>query len=363
MEGDLERLPTPALLLDLDKVEANVERMATHCDRLGVRLRPHFKTHKCAEVAALQVARSQAGGTVATLEEARFFAAHGVTDLTWAFPVVLGRLGEARALASRVTLRLVIDSPEALDALEALEAPLHVWIKVDCGYHRAGVDPQGELVLRLARRLATSERLAFDGVLTHSGHAYAAVSTDARRRVADAERDVMVGCADRLRSAGVAVPAVSVGSTPAMTAVEDLTGVDEARPGNYVFFDFTQEQLGACRVADCAVTVLASVVSCASDHAVIDAGALALSKDAGPAPPASPTWGEVFVDYERAELSRELRLIALSQEHGKLSRPRPVGERLRVLPNHSCLTVAQFDHYHVVRGGRVVDQWPIHRAR
>ena len=146
-------------------------------------------------------------------------------------------------------------------------------------------------------------------------------------------------------------------------AVTDLAGVDEARPGNYVFFDYTQVQLGSCRVADCALTVLASVVSSASHHAVTDAGALALSKDAGPAHKPQRTCGEIFEDYASARLSDSLRLTSLSQEHGKLSLPRPVGERLRILPNHSCLTAAQFDAYHVVRGDEVIDRWPIHRAR
>lgn len=361
--SDLQDLPTPALLLDLDRLEANIDRMAARCERLGVQLRPHLKTHKCAEVAALQLARSQAGATVATLEEARYFGSHGVRDLTWAFPVIPGRLAEARELASHLTLRLVVDSVEALTAVAALAVPLHVWIKVDCGYHRAGVDPEGDLVVELARRLDRNQQLRFDGILSHSGHAYAAASPAALRAIATGERDVMTRCAERLRSVGVPVPAVSIGSTPATAVVETLDGVDEVRPGNYVFFDYTQVCLGSCRVRDCAVSVLTSVVSCSTSHAVTDTGALALSKDPGPPPPAQPTYGEVFADYGSALLSRDLRLTELSQEHGKLSRPRPVGERLRLLPNHSCLTVANFDHYHVLRGTSLVDRWPIHRAR
>jgi len=356
-------LPTPALLLDLDRVENNLEQMAAKAERLGVALRPHLKTHKCAEVARLQVARSEAGATVATLEEARYFAAQGIDDLTWAFPVILSRLEEVRDLAASTTLRLVIDSREALEAVAALGIPVHVWLKVDCGYHRAGVQPDGQEVRELAGVLAGAEHMTFDGVLSHSGHAYDAASPEIARRVADQEREVMVACAERLREFGIKVPAISIGSTPAMMVVTDLTGIDEIRPGNYVFFDYTQVQLGSCRVADCAVTVLASVVSTSASHSVIDAGALALSKDPGPAHKPGSTLGEVFEDYDRAHLSEELRVTSLSQEHGKLSRPRPVGERLRVLPNHSCLTVAQFDEYYVVRGDSVVDRWPIHRAR
>jgi len=363
MSESLFDLPTPALLLDLDKVEANIEGMATRAERLGVALRPHFKTHKCAQIAELQTSRSGAGGTVSTLEEARFFAAHGVRDLTWAFPVILSRLPEVRDLSRLVTFRLVIDSQEALLALESLDEPLDVWLKIDCGYHRAGVDPDGDEALGLARSLADSSRLTFNGILSHSGHAYDAASPEIAGSIAESEREVMVRCGDRMRAAGIRVPAISVGSTPSMMAVRDLSGVDEARPGNYVFFDYTQVQLGSCTVADCAVTVLGTVVSSAANHAITDTGALTMSKDAGPSHKPASTLGEVFEDYPSARLSTDLRLTSLSQEHGRLSRSRGVGERLRILPNHSCLTVAHFDHYCVVRGDRVIDRWAIDRSR
>jgi D-serine deaminase-like pyridoxal phosphate-dependent protein len=279
--------------------------------------------------------------------------------------VILNRLEEAIEIDRRATLRLVVDSMEAVAALEATGHPFHVWLKVDCGYHRAGVDSTGQLFGDLARRLQDSSSLLFDGLLTHSGHAYKAASRDEARRIAEQERSVMVEAAERLRRGGIRVPAVSVGSTPAMSAVQSLAGVDEVRPGNYVFYDYTQVALGSCEVGDCAVTVLASVVSCQPDaaHCVIDAGALALSRDPGPAGAAAPSLGETFEDYEASRLDTAARLASLSQEHGVLSAPLPVGSRVRILPNHSCLTVACFDEYVVVRGDRVVDRWPIERQR
>ena len=353
----LADLPTPALLLDLDRLEANLRRMAERARRLGVALRPHIKTHKCIEIARRQVAAGGRGLTVSTMHEARVFADHGFSDLTWAFPLVPNRLDEAVELADRIDLGLVIDSPEALAALEGTGRPLRVLIKVDCGYHRAGVDPEGPQALDLARRLDGSPRLVFGGLLTHSGHAY----KEDRLAVARQERDVMVRCAERLRAAGLRVPLVSVGSTPAMTAVDHLDGVDEARPGNYALFDHTQARLGSCRVADCALTVLTSVVSrpAGAGHAIVDAGALAMSQDPG----FGEGFGSVFADYASGSLDPDLRLVSLSQEHGFLDgRPR-LGDRLRVLPNHSCLTVAQFDEYQVVRGDRLVDRWKIWRGR
>jgi len=340
--------------------------MATRCDTLGVALRPHIKTHKCVEIGKLQQDLGAKGITVSTLHEARVFAEHGFDDITWAFPVITSRLGEAAELAAKVRLGIVIDTAEALAQLESVGFPFHVWIKVDSGYHRAGVDPQRNSSVDLAQRLDASETLSFEGVLTHSGHSYRARGKDMIRRVAEEEHRVMVGFADRLRTEGaVSVSHVSVGSTPTMCVVEDLTGVTEARPGNYALYDYSQTIIGSCSVNDCALSVLASVVSSqpGANHSIIDAGALALSKDSGPDDAPQKTMGEIFDDYETSLLSRESRVVAVSQEHGIVNRRLPIGAKVRVLPNHSCLTVAQWDEFHVVRGNEVVDKWRIWRER
>jgi D-serine deaminase-like pyridoxal phosphate-dependent protein len=361
----IHELPTPALLLDLDVLERNLRAMAGRAASLGVALRPHIKTHKCIEVGERQRALGIAGITVSTLYEARVFAEHGFTDITWAFPVILSRLDEVRELAGRVTLRLVVDSPEAVTALEGLGVPLHVWLEVDCGDHRAGVDPGAPASVDLARRITESPRLTFDGILTHSGHAYNGRGRKEIAAVAEQERRVMAGFADQLREEGIAVPGVSVGSTPAMSAAGSLQGVTEVRPGNYAFHDFMQVTLGSCGVRDCAVTVLATVVSHrpGEDTSVVDAGALALSKERWAGPGGRETMGEVFAEYEAGLLSEGARLVKLSQEHGVVSAPLQVGSRVRILPNHSCLTVAQFDEVHAVRGAEVVDRWRIWRGR
>lgn len=358
-------LPTPALLLDLDRLEANLARMAERAAALGVALRPHIKTHKCVEIGERQRALGARGITVSTLHEARVFAEHGFDDMTWAFPAIPSRLEEARAIAGRTALGLVVDGPEVVDALERLAHPFAVWLKVDCGYHRAGVDPGSDRAVELARRLHGSPALRFAGLLTHSGDAYHAYAPDARAEAAERERRVMVDVAARLRAAGIPVPCVSVGSTPAVTAARRLDGVNEVRPGNYAFYDYTQSVLGSCAVRDCAVTVLAGVVSSqpGATHSVIDAGALALSKDTGPEHGPHATMGELFADYARGTLDPERRVVSLSQEHGIVNARLPVGERLRILPNHSCLTVACFDEYYVVREEVVIDRWKIWRGR
>ena len=254
-------LETPALLLHLDVVERNVKQMAERATRLGVALRPHAKTHKCVELGRRQLAAGARGLTVSTTVEAEVFARAGVRDITWAFPIEPGHIPHMRQLAqaSGVTVRVVVDD---LDTARALAGSgLHVWLKVDCGNHRAGVDPAAPYGLEVARELARERGLTFDGILSHSGHAYRTKNKQEAAQVAEQERGVMVGFAERLREESIPVREISVGSTPAMAAVERLDGVTEARPGNYVFYDRTMVLIGCCAPEDVGVTVLASVVS------------------------------------------------------------------------------------------------------
>jgi D-serine deaminase-like pyridoxal phosphate-dependent protein len=361
---DTAAIETPALLLHLDVVERNLARMAERARRLGVTLRPHAKTHKCPELGQRQLVHGAAGLTVATLAEAEAFVKAGVTDVTWAFPIDPTHVAHARQLARRATLRVVTDDLETARALA--HTGLHVWLKVDCGYHRAGVDPMSSYAMEVARELAREDGLVFDGLLSHSGHAYQTSGREEAAAVAEGERETMVRFAHRLRVGGVTVRGISVGSTPAMAAAEDLTGVTEARPGNYIFYDRTMVLIGCCEPEEIGVTVLASVVSHqpGAGHFVVDAGALALSKDAGPAhlglPPA----------FGAVRGHPELTIASLSQEHGvvrgspeHLAGRFPVGARLEIEPNHSCLTVAQHDEYQVIRDGRVIDRWRIARRR
>jgi D-serine deaminase-like pyridoxal phosphate-dependent protein len=356
-------LPTPALLLDLDKLDRNLQRMASKAENLGVALRPHIKTHKCVEIARRQASLGARGITVSTLYEARVFARNGFDDITWAYPLIVSRLHEVANLAREVTLRVVVDSADAVVALETLAQPLHVWLKVDCGYHRAGVDPDRDASVELAERITESPYLNFDGILTHSGHAYHATSGEDLRNIALEERSVMIEFAEKLRQRGIPRVAVSIGSTPAMSAAADLSGVSEIRPGNYALYDLTQVRLGAARVRDCAATVLTTVVSAAPGRCVIDAGALSLSKDLGPSTAERPSYGEIFSDYERGALDSGRQIVDVSQEHGIVAEASAVGDKLRILPNHSCLTVAHFDAFVVVRGDSVVDRWKIWRGR
>jgi D-serine deaminase-like pyridoxal phosphate-dependent protein len=373
---NLSELPTPALVLDVARVRRNAERMQRRVSDMGARLRPHIKTHKCVEVARLQTSAQTPSLTVSTLAEARWFAARGFTDLTYAVPIEPGKFEAAIELARDCErLALLTDDAEIPSQLNAEaragNVKLDLFLKVDCGYHRCGVEPQTREAFEIPRRIADASHLRFAGILTHAGHSYHSRSLEELRAVARHERDLMVEFAAALRAAGIPVPVVSIGSTPTISTIEHLEGVDEARPGNYIFFDAFQATLGSCRFEDCALTVLTSVVhrDATRRKVVIDAGAIALSKDRGAVDigDAACGYGRVL-DLEGRDLN--LRVAALSQEHGIVEMhddaarfdELKVGTRLRILANHSCLTAAQHPHYNVFEAGRIVDRWQIQRG-
>ena len=365
----MDELETPSAMVELRKVQRNCADMADRMSTLGVKLRPHVKTHKCVEVAQLQCRGHFGGITVSTLAEAEFFAAAGWRDLTLAVPLAPGRLARVMALMARVdVLNLLLDHQDMASKLAEAGAvrgrPVPVFLKVDCGYGRAGVDPESSTGLALARWLHENPNLDFRGLLAHGGHAYHCVGREAIKVVAEEERTVTVDFAERLRAEGISVPEVSVGSTPTMSVADDLTGVTEVRPGNYAFFDLFQAKIGSCSIEDVAFSVLTEVIGVYPQRGqvIIDAGAIALSKDGGATHVDHQNeFGAIYTADGETPL-KHLKLTGLSQEHGKVhlvgEGPLPdLGTRLRVLPNHSCLTAAAHHSFAVVNEGRVVDRW------
>jgi D-serine deaminase-like pyridoxal phosphate-dependent protein len=372
---NLAGLPTPSLLVDLVRLRRNCERMLAFAREAGVRLRPHVKTHKCVEIARLQHGGEIGPITVSTLAEAEHFAAAGFGDILYAVPIEPGKLARVVALCRRIDLAVLLNDLATVDALAGALADgaaqsgqgvsrLRVLLELDCGDGRSGLDPRGDELLALARAVAERPSLRFGGVLTHGGHSYAATDEAAVRASARQERDVVVAAAERLRAAGLAVETVSLGSTPTMTHAGDLAGVTEIRPGNYAFFDAFQVAHGSCGLDDAAATELAAVVRCDRERrrVVLDAGAIALSKDLGPRD-VDPRAGFGRVLHLDGRDSGA-RVDRVTQEHGEVELPPgsdldawPVGARVRILANHSCLTAAQHAEYHVVEGGDVVATW------
>lgn len=367
----LHELPTPCAVVDLDRVEANCARMQARAAGWGVRLRPHVKTHKCPELARLQVRDGFQGITVSTLAEAEAFAAAGFRDILYAVPVAPQKVPRAVALSRQVdALHLIVDSPAPLDVLSracaAAGRPGSVFVEVDCGDGRTGVDPLSRGAVSLAARIHQDPHLTLTGVLTHGGQSYGVHGAEAIRAIAETERAVMAAFADRLRDEGLPVLVVSAGSTPGCVHAAGWAGVTELRPGNYVFFDQFQATIGSCAADAVALSVLATVVSSrpSRNQVVLDAGALALSKDPGARHVRrGASYGALFTADLGAPIAGT-RLVSLSQEHGvvrtaspAVAEALPVGTRLRVLPNHACLVAGLHPELVVARGDAVVDRW------
>jgi D-serine deaminase-like pyridoxal phosphate-dependent protein len=347
----LADVSTPAVLVDLDILERNIARMAERARQAGIRLRPHGKTHKCPEIARLQLAAGAAGLSVAKVGEAEVFAAAGFDDLFVAYPTVGEDKGRRLLrLADRVRLAVGVDSIEGAESVagpfRAAGRTLDVLLKVDVGFGRVGVPP--EQAADLARRLAEIRGLRLRGVFTHAGHGYSAGTREELEAIALHEGTALAAAAKSVRTAGLPLGDVSVGSTPTAPSAMAVPGVTECRPGNYVFHDASQLELGACTLADCALTVLATVVSTpAPGRAVIDAGSKTLSSD--PLRPRAGGYGRL--------LGRRSRIERLSEEHGIVAvadgESFHVGERVSVLPNHVCVVANLHDRLIGTSGDRV----------
>jgi D-serine deaminase-like pyridoxal phosphate-dependent protein len=347
----LDAVETPAVLVDLDIVVRNIGTMAERARASGVRLRPHAKTHKVVEIGRMQIAAGATGLSVAKAGEAEVFAAAGFDDLFIAYPVVGADKGRRLlALADRTRLAVGVDSEDGARTLatvfRAADRRLDVLLKVDVGYHRVGVSP--ERAAEMARRIAGVPGLRLRGIFTHAGHAYLAESPDGVAEIGRSEGLILVETAQWIRDAGLEIDEVSVGSTPTAPHAMAIPGVTSCRPGNYVYHDGSQVSLGTCALEDCAMTVLATVVSVpAPDRAVVDAGSKTLSSD--PLRPRGAGFGFI--------LGRRSRVARLSEEHGVIEvvagEAFRVGERVRILPNHACVVSNLHDRLLAVRGGVV----------
>jgi D-serine deaminase-like pyridoxal phosphate-dependent protein len=361
----IQELKTPALLVDLPKLTSNIRKMKERARNQDVALRPHVKTHKTVEIARMQTPQGAGGITVSTLAEAHFYQKAGFDDITYAFPITPNKMAEAADLTARMKFfHLLLDQAATAAALEACgrdnNVCFSVFLKIDCGYHRAGVDPSAPESIQLVEKMLASRHIKFKGILTHAGHSYHCRNREEIIAIAGQERDVMVKFAQRLKQHDIDCDTVSVGSTPTAVHSRSWQGVTEIRPGNYAFFDKFQADVGSCTLEDAAATVLTSVVAHYPQHnqILIDAGALALSKDPG----------AVHLDekilYGALMGNPHLKLFSISQEHGLITSETPIefndfplGSLLQIIPNHSCLTAALFPEYHVVDGNQVVDEW------
>ena len=347
----LEDLPTPAVLIDLDILACNIANMQEQARAAGVKLRPHAKTHKSPEVGRMQIAAGASGLTLAKTSEAEVFAAHGFDDIFLGYPIFgADKARRLLALADRVRLAVGVDSVEGArslgDVFHAAGRRLDVRLKIDSGFRRVGVRPEDAVAMAL--RIAELPGIRLAGIFTHAGHGYGGPTPADVARTGGEEGRIVVEAAEAVRAAGLPVEDVSLGSTPTARAGMVVPGVTECRPGSYVYNDRSQVALGSAAPEDCAMTILATVVSVpAPDRAVVDAGSKTLSTD-----PMRPS-----VDGNGLVVGTASRVARASEEHGVIvvaaGDAFRVGQRVRILPNHTCAVSNLHDRLVAVRGGVV----------
>ncbi|MCA2985533.1 MAG: alanine racemase [Gemmatimonas sp.] len=353
----LEQLETPVPVVDLDRLSHNLDRMAAYATLHGLRLRPHVKTHKSPRIAAEQLRLGAAGLACATLREAEVMA-EVCHDLLVAYPPVgAARLERLARLPSHVRLAVAADDVQALDALAVAarlgQRTIDVLVEADLGMHRVGVTAPGKAVA-MARHIDRASSLRFAGLQFYPGHVRAHVK-DQDAGLAQVGHD-LAEYIEALTADGLPPHTVSGGSTPLAWRMHEVPGVNEVRPGTYVYNDRTTAQIGACDWEDCALTVLATVVSVSvKGQAVVDAGTKALGRE--PLRAEGDGYG-ALLDHPDVLVTR------LSEEHGILDlsrsswRPR-LGDQVRIVPNHVCIVVHLFDEIIGVRGHAVETRWPV----
>ena len=358
MNASYPDLDTPALLVDLAVLRSNIQEMSDVARAGGVRLRPHTKTHKCPEIARMQVDAGAAGITVAKLGEAEVMVGGGLDDVLVAYPVVgEAKLGRLRSLMERTTVRVGLDSTEVAEGVgrvgRDVGRPVPVLVEVDTGLHRLGRAPGADSAA-LAARIAAVPGVEVVGLMTHAGHAYRCTTAAGLEDVVEREVAGLLDTAERLSKAGIEIAEVSVGSTPTARIEARQPGVTEIRPGTYVFNDVQQLRLGSATESTCAARVLVTVVSAPGDgRFVVDAGTKAFTSDGDGGPPL-PGRGVVSGRPDlRIDFMNEEHAVGHLEPGDDAGASPAVGDRLQVIPLHVCACVNMFDVAYGVCDGRV----------
>lgn len=365
----LESITVPTLLLNESCARRNIERMTARARAGRVRFRPHFKTHQSSGIGEWFRQSGVQAITVSSVAMARYFADHGWHDIMIAFPVNLREIDAINRLAQEIRLHLLVENAAAIEFLaQRLAAPVAIWIEVDAGYGRSGVPwNDGNSLTALAAAVADSPLMTLQGVLTHDGGTYAART--AETITADYARTTtrLEWARARLIEQGYLGLEISVGDTPACSVVDDFAPADEIRPGNFVFYDWTQVQIGSCTWDEVAVAVACPVVSLHPERheIILYGGAVHLSKESLTRQDGTPTFGAVVLfgeDGWGAPLDG-VWVRSISQEHGvvrctpdayaHLAEHLRVGDMLGVLPVHSCLTADLLKVYQSTGGERI----------
>lgn len=334
----------------------------------GLRLRPHAKTHKSVAFARLQVERGASGICCAKLGEAEVFADSGIADIRLPYPLNPANAPRVLRLLDQTHLSFIVDHLDVARgwsaAMEEARREVDVLVKVDVGFHRCGIDADAPGAVAFVTSVARMKGLRFRGLLSHAGHAYGAMSEEEAAGIAKAEAMLLNGLAARVRRAGVEVEEISVGATPTARFSAREEGITELRPGNYIYYDRTQVSLGAAGWSDCALTVLARVVSVhAPDRVIFDSGSKTLTNDLARGASNPTGYGAVLSAIDSDEPDAALAIERLSEEHATVRASRPStlqpGDLVRIVPNHSCVVSNLVDHVWLVDGREVIERMEV----
>lgn len=361
---DLTSIVIPTLIVDRDIVRLNIAKMAEKARSQRIRFRPHFKTHQSARIGEWFREFDVQAITVSSLEMADYFAGHGWTDITVAFPLNLRQMEVVKELASKIHLAVLVESTQTLEALgRQMGNPVDVWIKIDSGSGRTGLAWQdGETALGIAYAAARFPKLRLRGLLTHAGWTYSAGSVEEVRQRYQISNQRMAEMQTYLQSKISEPPEISVGDTPGCSLSESLGPVDEIRPGNFVFYDSQMLRLGACSFEQVAAVVACPVVALhpEREEVVVYGGAIHLSKDflvedgktkyGYVVPLQGDGWGRLIEDAYVARMSQEHGVLHIPREH--LANIR-VGGLMGIIPAHVCLTVSALGRYVTLEGEEI----------
>lgn len=362
----LNGVKKPVIILDREKVIRNIERMAEKARKSGVFFRPHFKTHQSARVGEWFREFGVTGITVSSVSMAYYFYQSGWEDITIAFPVNLREIDSIKELSSKISLNLLVLSRDVVKSLDSsLEKRVNVWIKIDVGSRRTGIPWEDfDSILELARDIEKSKRLNFEGILTHAGHSYHCKSGEEILKVHEDSVFKMNKVKEILENNLSRRIKISVGDTPTCSLVKKFEGVDEIRPGNFVFYDVMQWELNTCNENDIAVAVACPVVAKHPDRKeiILYCGAIHLSKDFIVKEEGTRIFGYLAFPEEKGwgPLIKNSYVSSLSQEHGILKIDEEnlekikVGDIVMILPVHSCLTVDALKRYLTLEGEEIL---------
>jgi D-serine deaminase-like pyridoxal phosphate-dependent protein len=360
----LNHITETTLLLDERKCRQNIAMMAEKAERNNIRLRPHFKTHQSAQVGEWFRETGTTGITVSSLKMARYFADHGWTDILVAIPVNIRDMALVNELASKVQLHLVAVNIETVRALaEQLTHPVSLWLKIDTGYRRTGILPHSHEELdAIATLVEQSDKLRFTGVLAHDGHTYKQTDAEAIRTIHHTTVFLLNLVRDRYKARFPELK-ISIGDTPSCSILQTISGVDEIRPGNYVFYDLTQQHIGSCGFEQIAVCMACPVIAKHPERneIIVHGGSVHFSKDSLVGADGSLIYGRVVELTENgwSEPLEGIEVVSLSQEHGTVRASKElfdkykIGDLMGVLPIHSCLTADVMRSYTTLDGERL----------